>query len=111
MVTSANPTSALCLTVSPPKSVTLKTYRSPTECTWVDCHSNAGVNTPTMAYGQSMTLGPFTCASSTAGIRCTLVSGDGFLIVSSATTARERRGRRQLGVEADRPFCGFLKQI
>ena len=86
VVTSAT-TSALCLTVSPPKSVTLKTDSSLTECTGVDCLSNAGTNTPTLAYGQSITLGPFTCASSTAGIKCTLANGDGFLISSSATTA------------------------
>ena len=86
MGTSAT-TSALCLTISPPKSVTLKTDSTLTECTGVNCLSNAGTNTPTLAYGQSITLGPFTCASSTAGIKCTLASGDGFLISSAATTA------------------------
>lgn len=80
-------TSALCLTISPPKSVTLMTDGSLSECTGVSCLSNAGVDTPTLAYGQSITLGPFTCASSTAGITCTLASGDGFLISSTATTA------------------------
>jgi len=80
-------TGALCLTISPPKSVTLMTDSTLKECTGVNCLSNAGVNTPTLAYGQSITLGPFTCASSTAGMKCTLASGDGFLISSSATTA------------------------
>jgi hypothetical protein len=80
-------TSTLCLTISPPKSVTLKTDSSLTECSGVNCLSNAGTNTPTLAYGQSITLGPFTCVSSTAGVKCTLVSGDGFLISSSAVTA------------------------
>jgi hypothetical protein len=80
-------TSALCLTVSPPKSVTLKTDSSLTECTGVACLSNAGTNTPTLGYGQAITLGPFTCASSTAGMKCTLANGDGFLISSAATTA------------------------
>jgi hypothetical protein len=80
-------TAALCLTLSPPKSVTLKTDSSLTECTGQDCLSNAGENTPTLAYGQSITLGPFTCASSTAGMKCTLANGDGFLISSTATTA------------------------
>jgi hypothetical protein len=78
-------TSALCLTISPPKSVTLKADGSLTECTGVNCLSNAGENTPTLAYGQSITLGPFTCASSTAGMQCTLANGDGFLISSGAT--------------------------
>jgi hypothetical protein len=80
-------TQAFCLTISPPKSVTLKTDSSLTECTGVNCLGNAGVNTPTLGYGQSITLGPFICASSTAGIKCALASGDGFLISSSATTA------------------------
>jgi hypothetical protein len=79
-------TGALCLTISPPKSVTLMTDSTLKECTGVNCLSNAGVNTPTLAYGQSITLGPFTCAASTAGIKCTLASGDGFLISSSAVT-------------------------
>jgi len=79
-------TSTLCLTMSPPKSVTLQTDSSLTECTGVNCLSNAGTNTPTLGYGQSITLGPFTCASSTAGVKCTLASGDGFLISSSAIT-------------------------
>jgi hypothetical protein len=83
---SGNQTKALCLTLSPPKSVTLTTDSSLAECTGVNCLSNAGENTPTLAYGQSITLGPFTCASSTAGMKCTLGNGDGFLISSSAIT-------------------------
>ena len=79
-------TSALCLTVSPPKSVTLMTDSTLNECTGVNCLSNAGENTPTLAYGQSITLGQFTCASSAAGVKCTLASGDGFLISSQAVT-------------------------
>ena len=79
-------TSTLCLTLSPPKSVTLMTDSTLNECTGENCLSNAGENTPTLAYGQSITLGPFTCASSTAGMKCTLASGDGFLISSQAVT-------------------------
>jgi hypothetical protein len=80
-------TSASCLTYSSPKSVSLKTDGTLTECTGIGCLGNAEVNTPTLAYGQSVTLGPFTCASSTAGVTCTIANGDGFLISSSATTA------------------------
>ncbi len=80
-------TSVLCLTISPPKSVTLQADGTLTECTGVNCLSNAGTNTPTLAYGQSITLGPFTCSSSTAGIKCTLANGDGFLVSSAATSA------------------------
>jgi hypothetical protein len=80
-------TSAYCLTLSPARTVTLKTDSSLTECTGMNCLSNAGTDTPTLAYGQSITLGPFTCASSTAGMKCTLANGDGFLISSAAITA------------------------
>lgn len=76
----------LCLTINPARSVVLKTDGTLTECTGQDCLSNAGENTPTLAYGQSITLGPFTCQSSTAGIRCTLQSGAGFLIATSGVT-------------------------
>ena len=80
-------TSTLCLTVSPPRSATLGADSILTECAGVNCLSNGALNTPTLAYGQSITLGPFTCASSTAGMKCTLTSGDGFLISSGAITA------------------------
>jgi hypothetical protein len=77
-------TSTLCLTIAPPKSVTLGADGTLTECTGVTCLSNAGENTPTLDYGMSITLEPFTCSSSTAGMKCTLADGDGFLISSSA---------------------------
>jgi hypothetical protein len=76
----------LCLTLSPARSVVLKTDASLTECSGQNCLSNAGLNTPTLAYGQSITLGPFSCQSSTAGITCTLQSGAGFLIAASGVT-------------------------
>jgi len=79
-------TSALCLTISPPRSVTLKQDSTLTECTGVQCLSNAGEGTPTLQYGMSISLGPFTCLSSPSGVRCTLANGDGFLISSARTT-------------------------
>ncbi len=78
----------LCLTLTPARSVVLKTDASLTECTGQQCLSNAGLNTPVLAYGQSITLGPFSCQSSTAGITCTLQSGAGFLIAASGVTPR-----------------------
>jgi hypothetical protein len=85
--TSSMQTDAFCLTYSSPKSVTLMTDSTLKECTGTGCLANAGVDTPTLAYGQTVSLGPFTCASSTAGVKCALANGDGFLISSSATTA------------------------
>jgi hypothetical protein len=80
-------TSTLCLTFSPARSVTLKTDSSLTECTGQQCLSNAGLGTPTLHYGQSITLGPFTCSSATSGITCMLGNGDGFLIAKGGVTA------------------------
>jgi len=79
-------TSTLCLTLSPARSVTLKLDSTLTECTGQQCLSNAGTGTPTLQYGQSITLGPFACSSSTAGIKCTLGNGDGFVIATSGVT-------------------------
>jgi hypothetical protein len=77
---------ALCLTISPPRSVVLKTDGSLTECNGQQCLSNAGEMTPTLAHGQSIALGPFSCHSSTAGITCTLRSGAGFLVATAGVT-------------------------
>jgi hypothetical protein len=79
-------TSTFCLTVSPPKSVTLDTSGSLVECAGDQCLANAGVGTPTLQYGTSIHLGPFDCASSASGITCTIANGSGFLISSSAIT-------------------------
>jgi hypothetical protein len=79
-------TSTLCLTINPARSVVLSTDGTLKECTGQDCLSNAGIDTPTLAYGQSITLGPFTCVSSTAGMTCTIASGAGFLIAASGIT-------------------------
>jgi hypothetical protein len=79
-------TSASCLTISPPKSVTLGTDGTLTECSGTQCLSNAGEETPTLEYGQSVSLGPFACSSSTAGVKCTLGNGDGFQIATSGVS-------------------------
>jgi hypothetical protein len=79
-------TSTLCLTISPARSVVLKLDSTLTECTGQACLSNAGTNTPTLQYGQSITLGPFTCSSSAAGVKCVLGNGDGFLIATAGVT-------------------------
>ncbi len=81
-------TQAFCETISPPRSATLTPGGALTECTGGQCLGNAGVNTPTLQYGQTFSVGPFTCASSTAGVKCTIVSnGDGFLISTSGITS------------------------
>ena len=79
-------TATLCFTITPPRSVTLRTDGVLVECSGDQCLANAGVGTPTLGYGDSIRLGPFTCLSSMAGMRCTLANGDGFLISRSGTT-------------------------
>jgi hypothetical protein len=75
-----------CQSFSPPQSVAMATDGSFTPCTGSNCIGNPGENTPTLAYGQATTVGPFTCESTTSGITCT-VSGRGFQISSSGITA------------------------
>ena len=56
------------------------------ECTGEKCLANAGVNTPTLPYGTSITLGRFTCLSMTTGMKCTLANGNGFILARSGVT-------------------------
>ena len=42
------------------------------------CEGNPPPGAPTLAYGQSVTLGPYTCLSEVSGITCTVPSGRGF---------------------------------
>ena len=76
----------MCLTLSPPRSATLTPDGRVAVCTGTQCLSNAGVNTPTLAYRMAITLGPFTCVSTTTSMRCTLAEGAGFAISSGGVT-------------------------
>ncbi len=77
---------AMCLTETPPQSATLGADSTLKECTGQMCLSNAGLNTPQLAYGTSITLGPFTCLSMTIGMKCTLGNGNGFVLARSGVT-------------------------
>jgi hypothetical protein len=79
-------TVATCLTESPAQSATLGADSSLKTCTGQTCLSNAGVNTPQLPYGTSITLGPFTCLSLTTGMKCTLGNGNGFVLAKSGVT-------------------------
>ena len=83
-----SPTSqgALCLTLSPPRSVNMTVQGTLTQCVGVQCLSNAGVDTPTLAYGTATGVGPFRCVSATTGITCTVTSGKGFTINTAGIT-------------------------
>jgi len=50
-------------------------------CRGVSCLGNAPEHTPTLAYGKSVSLGPFRCTSLKTGVRCVVArSGHGFLL-------------------------------
>ncbi len=69
-----------------PPSVVPSTDGSSTTCTGTDCLSNAGLDTPTPAYGGSTGVGPFRCQAATAGMTCTVADGKGFHTSSSGIT-------------------------
>ncbi|OBJ57194.1 hypothetical protein [Mycobacterium asiaticum] len=76
-----------CQTDSPPQSVRMSTNGSFKTCTGESCLGNAGQGTPTLPYGQSAGVGPFTCRSETDGVTCTVTNGRGFTISSSGVAA------------------------
>jgi hypothetical protein len=78
--------SASCLTGNPPASVSLHPDGTLTRCSGDTCLANAGANTPTLDYGSTITLGPYTCLSEASGMKCTIPSGAGFLISKAGTT-------------------------
>ncbi|OBK20628.1 hypothetical protein A5634_12170 [Mycobacterium asiaticum] len=69
-----------CQTDEPPQSVHMSSNGSFKTCTGTSCLGNAGQGTPTLAYGQTAGVGPFTCRSETSGVTCTVTSGRGFTI-------------------------------
>ncbi len=77
---------ALCLTISPPRSVHMTVDGTLTQCMGQQCLSNAGLNTPTLAYGTQTGVGPFRCVSATTGVTCTVTSGKGFTINAAGIT-------------------------
>jgi hypothetical protein len=78
---------AYCQSSSPPRSVSLDAYGSITPCAGDSCMGDPALGTPTLAYGQTVRHGPFTCLSETDGITCTAPSGRGFTISRSGITA------------------------
>ncbi|WP_068184572.1 hypothetical protein [Mycobacterium sp. UM_CSW] len=80
------PDEAYCQTTSPPQSVHMSTDGTYKSCTGESCLGNAGEGTPTLPYGQTAGLGPFSCRSEPSGITCTLTSGRGFSISNAGIT-------------------------
>jgi hypothetical protein len=78
--------SAYCETNSPTQSVTMTADGTLKTCSGPECGSNAGVGTPTLAYGDSTGVGPFLCTSTVMGMVCTATGGKGFKIATSGIT-------------------------
>src|ERR1700712_2364314 len=88
------PNQAYCQTSSPPQTVTMEESGVIRSCMDVDhadfssqCDHGDPGDAPTLAYGQSVNAGPFTCQSEPTGVTCTLPTGRGFPI-SAAGIAR-----------------------
>ena len=80
-------THVYCQSAAPARSVTMSTSGTYKTCAGEQCLGNSGEGTPTLAYGTSTGVGPFTCASSTAGVTCTTTAaGKGFRISTSGVT-------------------------
>jgi hypothetical protein len=81
-----SPDGAYCATGTPPQSVSIGSDGSLRRVCTADqsyepCVGNAPVGQPTLPYGASKTLGPFTCMSETTGMTCVVTaSGRGFTI-------------------------------
>lgn len=71
---------AYCQTEAPPQSIRMSTDGTFKTCSGVSCLGNSGQDTGTLAYGQSATLGPFSCRSEVGGVTCTVTSGRGFSV-------------------------------
>ncbi|OBI57350.1 hypothetical protein A5705_19895 [Mycobacterium sp. E787] len=74
------PDETYCQSMSPPQSVHMSPDGVFERCAGESCLGNAGQGTPTLPYGQTAGLGPFSCRSEESGISCTVTSGRGFTI-------------------------------
>jgi hypothetical protein len=80
-------TSASC-GVGPPRvpaqdavKVVLTPSGKMTACYGNGCTASPPAKTPTLAYGHAIALGPFTCTSEQAGVRCVVTkTGHGYLL-------------------------------
>jgi hypothetical protein len=74
------PTTDFCQTVSPARSVTMSAKGRLKVCSGQKCIGNPPENASPLRYGRSIRLGPFTCKSLRAGVRCRISGGTGFEI-------------------------------
>lgn len=72
--------SVYCKTVDPPQSVQMDNTGVFQSCTGQSCLGDAPPGIPTLAYGKSVALAPFSCLSEVAGVTCTAAGDVGFTI-------------------------------
>ena len=74
-------TAAYCQTYPHAESVVLRPTGKLSICHGIKCIGNPPDQVPTLVYGSWLTLGPFRCDSTHAGVKCVVVkTGKGFLI-------------------------------
>ena len=74
-------TAAYCQTYPHTESVLLRPNGKLTICHGIKCIGNPPDQIPTLVYGSWLTLGPFRCNSTLAGVKCFVIkTGKGFLI-------------------------------
>ncbi len=64
------PDQAYCQTMQPPASATLSVSGKARRCHGTGCIGNPPEHDPTLAYGRSVSLGPFRCTSRSSGVTC-----------------------------------------
>jgi hypothetical protein len=74
------PDSVYCKTLEPAQSASMDDRGTVTTCAGQSCMGDAAEDTPTLAYGQTVSLGPFRCLSERTGMTCTAAHGRGFVI-------------------------------
>lgn len=81
------PDSVYCKTLEPAQSASMDNRGTFTTCSGQSCVGNAAEDTPTLAYGQTVSLGPFNCLSERTGVTCTAAHGRGFVISTAGITS------------------------
>jgi uncharacterized protein DUF6636 len=80
------PDSLYCKTLQPARSASMDDRGTVTTCSGQSCLGDAAEGTPTLAYGQTVSLGPFQCLSARTGVTCTAAHGHGFVISTAGVT-------------------------
>lgn len=79
--------SAYCQTVTPPRTARLNAAGRTKICIGMNCLANGPEDALVLAYGASVALGPFRCASHRTGMRCLVrATGRGFQINRQGVT-------------------------